>query len=174
MDCFKKFFPIQEELRKVKEEYARFSTCSQEFGEHDSVSDRWDCDPMTWWSNHGQSIPLLQSLAIRLISQPASSSCCERNWITYSFIHSMKRNALTPEHAEDLVYIHSNLRLLSRRSDAYKNGETRMWDVGGESFNSLSGLGILEVAELSIDEPELQAVSFGDVDFADDNEGEAT
>jgi len=36
-----------------------------------------------------------------------------------------------------------------------------MWDVGGDSFDSLSGVGLLEVAELSIDEPELQAVSFG-------------
>jgi len=36
-----------------------------------------------------------------------------------------------------------------------------MWDVGGDSFDSLSGVGLLEVADLSIDEPELQAVSFG-------------
>ena len=36
-----------------------------------------------------------------------------------------------------------------------------MWDVGRDSFDSLSGVGLLEVAELSIDEPELQAVSFG-------------
>ncbi|XP_062196874.1 uncharacterized protein LOC133899819 [Phragmites australis] len=164
MDCFKKFFPIQEELTKVKEEYARFSTCSEEFNDHDSIRDRWLCDPMTWWSNHGQYIPLLQSLAIRLISQPASSSCCERNWSTYSFIHSVKRNALTPERAEDLVHVHSNLRHLSRRTDAYKKGESRMWDVGGDSFDSLSGLGILEVASLSLNEPELQAVSFGDVE----------
>jgi len=48
-----------------------------------------------------------------------------------------------------------------RRTDAYKKGETRMWDVGGDYFDSLSGVGLLEVAELSIDEPELQAVSFG-------------
>lgn len=36
-----------------------------------------------------------------------------------------------------------------------------MWDVGGDSFDSLGGVGILEVADLSLDEPELQAVSFG-------------
>lgn len=34
-----------------------------------------------------------------------------------------------------------------------------MWDVGGDSFDSLGGVGILEVADLSLDEPELQAVS---------------
>jgi len=114
------------------------------------------------------------SLAMKLLSQPASSSCCERNWSTYSFVHSVKRNALTPERAEDLVFVHSNLRHLSRRTDAYKTGETRMWDVGGDSFDSLGGVGILEVADLSLDEPELQAVSFGldepPVDIVDDNE----
>jgi hypothetical protein len=128
---------------------------------------------MTWWTNHGQSAPLLMSLAMKLLSQPASSSCCERNWSTYSFIHSVTRNALTPERAEDLVFVHSNLRHLSRRSDAYKTGETRMWDVGGDSFDSLGGIGVLEVADLSLDEPELQAITFGldvqEVDVVDDN-----
>jgi hypothetical protein len=36
-----------------------------------------------------------------------------------------------------------------------------MWDVGGNSFDSLGGIGILEVADLPLDEPELQAVTFG-------------
>jgi hypothetical protein len=36
-----------------------------------------------------------------------------------------------------------------------------MWDVGGDSFHSLGGFSILEVADLSLDEPELQAVTFG-------------
>ena len=49
-----------------------------------------------------------------------------------------------------------------------------MWDVGGDSFDSLSGLGILEVANLSLNEPELQAVSFGDVEVdIQENEVEA-
>ena len=158
MNCFKKFFSMPEELAKVKEEYSRFSSCSEEFNDPDSIHNRWVVSPMTWWTNHGQSAPLLMCLAMKLLSQPASSSCCERNWSTYSFIHSVKRNALTPERDEDLVFVHSNLRHLSRRSDAYKTGETRMWDVGGNSFDSLGGVGILEVADLSLDEPELQAV----------------
>ena len=49
-----------------------------------------------------------------------------------------------------------------------------MWDVGGDSFDSLGGVGFLEVDDLSLDEPELQAVSFGldepPVDIVDDNE----
>lgn len=165
LSCFKKFFRSPQELAEVKEEYAKFSSCIEEFNDHDSIQDRWSSTPHSWWSNYGQDAPLLMSLAMKLLSQPASSSCCERNWSTYSFIHSVKRNALTPARAEDLVFVHSNLRHLSRRTESYKTGETKMWDVGGDSFESLSGVGILEVANLSLDEPELQSVSFGDVDI---------
>ncbi|KAK3127045.1 hypothetical protein QOZ80_7AG0567430 [Eleusine coracana subsp. coracana] len=104
------------------------------------------------------------NLAMKLLNQPSSSSCCERNWSTHSFIHSVKRNALTPEHAEDLVYVHSNMRHLSRRTEVYKKGETMMWDIGGDSFESLSGVGILEVTNIFLDVPELQPFSFGDVE----------
>jgi len=54
MTCFKRFFPNPEDLAKVKEEYARFSSCSEEFNDPDSIQDRWSLSPMTWWTNHGQ------------------------------------------------------------------------------------------------------------------------
>jgi hypothetical protein len=48
-----------------------------------------------------------------------------------------------------------------------------MWDVGRDSFDSLGGIGILEVADLSLGEPEFQAVPFGlgdlQLDVVDDN-----
>ncbi|KAL2951534.1 hypothetical protein AAZX31_19G056900 [Glycine max] len=56
---------------------------------------------------------------------------------TYSFIHFIKRNKMTPHRAEDLVFVHSSLHLLSR------------------------------IANLSLDEPELEVVFFNE----DDQEG---
>ena len=53
-----------------------------------------------------------------------------------------------------------------------------MWDMGGDSFDSLGGIGILEVADLSLDEPKLQVVSFGlddlRLDVMDENETNET
>jgi hypothetical protein len=50
-------------------------------------------------------------------------------------------------------------------------------DVGGDSFDSFSGVGLLENADLSIDEPELQAISFRlddlDIENNEEVEGEA-
>ena len=41
-----------------------------------------------------------------------------------------------------------------------------MWDVG-DNFESLSGVGILEVADLSLEEPELESVSFEGADLVE-------
>ncbi|KAF7841974.1 Dimer_Tnp_hAT domain-containing protein [Senna tora] len=106
--------------------------------------------------------PLLQNLALKLLCQSSSSSCCERNWSTYSFIHSMKRNKINPKRAEDLLFVHTNLRLLSRQSSKYNEGETRMWDIRGDKAEPFDGAGTLEVSSLSLDEPELEAVIFID------------
>jgi hypothetical protein len=159
-EVFQIFFPIIDDLHLVKDEYSRFVTSSDELNDFDVIYDRWALDSVKWWSNHGQSIPLLQKIALKLHNQPSSSSCCERNRSIYGFIHSMKRNNLTPEQAEDLVFVHSNLRLLSRKAEDYKSRPSTMWDVGGDGFESLSGVGILEVVDLSIEEPVMESMVF--------------
>ncbi|XP_057999043.1 uncharacterized protein LOC110673033 [Hevea brasiliensis] len=61
---------------------------------------------------------------------------------------------------EDLVFIHNNLRLLSRNSSQYYDEKTKLWDVGGDQFGSMEDVGVLEFADLSLDEPELESVLF--------------
>lgn len=162
LKCFKRFFNDAEERRIVNTEFANFSDGREGFDDTDSLTDRGKMDPKTWWLVHGAQAPLLQKVALKLLAQPCSSSCSERNWSTYSFIHSLKRNKMAPHRAEDLVYVHSNLRLLSRNSPQYHQEETKMWDVAGDEFGSLDDSGVLEVANLSLDEPDLEAVFFND------------
>ncbi|GAV69128.1 LOW QUALITY PROTEIN: Dimer_Tnp_hAT domain-containing protein, partial [Cephalotus follicularis] len=145
--CLKRIFPNNEEFRAVQVEYAKFSGCLS-FTDSDSMSDRGKIDPKHRWLLYGSSTPLLQKLALKLFGQPSSSSCAERNWSTYSFVHSIKRNKMTPQRAEDLVFVHTNLRLLSRRSPTYKEGGSKMWDVGGDHHDSFEDVGVLEVANL--------------------------
>ena len=126
------------------------------FEDPTSLSNRYSLDPRNWWANFGVETPFLQSMAFKLLRQPTSSSCCERNWSTYSFIHLFRRNRLNPSCAKDLVYILNNLSLLSRNSDQYENEKTKMWDVGGDAFDSMDDVGFLVFAKLSPDEPELE------------------
>ena len=161
-NCFKRLFPNEDDRIRVNNEYAIFSLKSGPFGDPDCIFSMYDTNPKNWWACFGSHTPLLQRLAFRVLEQPTSSSCCERNWSTYSFIHSYRRNKLTPKRAEDLVFIHNNLRLLSRNTSAYNDEKTKMWDVGGDDFGSMEDLGVLEFANLSLDEPELESVFFNE------------
>ena len=73
-------------------------------------------DPIGWWTWPGRDAPELKALATRLLSQVASSSAAERNWSTYSFIQSVKRNNLTSRRLEKLVVVHNGLQLQERYS----------------------------------------------------------
>ena len=68
---------------------------------------------------------------------------------------------MPPARVEDLVYVHSNLRLLSKRNKEYVNTTTKMWDIAGDSWNESDihgGAEILENATLTLDEPILEAM----------------
>ncbi|XP_039035558.1 uncharacterized protein LOC120172051 [Hibiscus syriacus] len=62
----------------------------------------------------GGSAPILQKLAIRLLSQTSSSSGCERNWSVFERIHTKRRNRLEHQRLNDLVYVTYNLHLKNR------------------------------------------------------------
>ncbi|KAA0055555.1 hypothetical protein E6C27_scaffold222G00320 [Cucumis melo var. makuwa] len=64
---------------------------------------------------------------------------------------------MTPQRVEDLVSIYSNLHLLFRKTLEYLKGETMSWDIVRDAFNSLEDVDMLEVANLSLDDRELEA-----------------
>ncbi|GMI98610.1 hypothetical protein like AT5G33406 [Hibiscus trionum] len=90
-------------------------------------------DAIDWWSIYGSQTPELAEVVKKVLSQPISSSSAERAWSTYGHVHSLKRNRLNSSRADKLVYIHTNLRLISRYTDGYKNGPYRKWDIDPES-----------------------------------------
>ncbi|XP_021729060.1 uncharacterized protein LOC110696091 isoform X1 [Chenopodium quinoa] len=164
LQCFRRLFQSPDERFKINTEFAIFSQKSEGiFLNIDCMHDMALMDAKNWWATYGSQVPMLQGLAYKLLGQPSSSSCSERNWSTYKFINSCTRNKLTPKRAQDLVYIHNNLRLLSRRSEEYTKGRSKLWDVGGDEHDNLGEVGILEMAELSLDEPEMENMIFDDV-----------
>ena len=71
---------------------------------------------------------------------------------------------MAPARVEDLVYVHSNFRLLSKRNEEYVHTATKMWNIARDSWNESNihgGAGILENATLTLDEPELEAMVIG-------------
>jgi hypothetical protein len=68
----------------------------------------------TWWESFGAVCPELQSVALKVLSQGSAASACELLWSHFDFIHNKRRNRLTAERANDLVFVFSNLRLLDK------------------------------------------------------------
>ncbi|GBG63807.1 hypothetical protein CBR_g39591 [Chara braunii] len=82
--------------------------------------------PQDWWGLHGGDIPELQKIAIRVLGMWSTATPAERNWASMDFVHSKRRNSLSPESLEKLVYIHWNMQLL-RVPDNKENGYVDTW-----------------------------------------------
>ncbi|XP_027102739.2 uncharacterized protein [Coffea arabica] len=108
--------------------------------------------PENWWKLFGCDAPNLQKLAIRVLSQTASSSGCERNWSVFERIHTKKRNRLEHQRLNDLVYVHYNLRLQYRH-----NQQKRSYDpVDYESIDKTEFWVVEEEQEGELDYEELE------------------
>jgi len=101
----------------VRKEFACFAAGLEDFADISSLEERSTINLIKWWTCHGANGVYLQSFATRILSQVASSLLAERNWSTYGFIHSVKRNRLGSQKADDVVYVHSNLCLVSRKGE---------------------------------------------------------
>ncbi|KAF1881815.1 hypothetical protein Lal_00042524 [Lupinus albus] len=67
-----------------------------------------------WWMIFGSCSPEPKSIAIKVLSQTTSTTNCERNWSTFSYIHTKKRNRLPYNRLHRLVYTFYNMKLKMR------------------------------------------------------------
>jgi hypothetical protein len=80
-----------------------------------------------FWQQWGQQVLELQTVGVTVLSQCSVASVCERNWSTYDFIHSKKRNRLTLQRAQDLVHVFSDLRLTHKVNNIEFEEEMISW-----------------------------------------------
>ncbi|XP_075654754.1 uncharacterized protein LOC142624913 [Castanea sativa] len=99
---------------KLVEELRLFREREQTFGTQLAQESAKTSQPDEWWKLFGSCAPTLQNFAIRILSQTAASSGCERNWSVFEQIHSKRRNRLEHQRFNDLVYVHYNYRLKER------------------------------------------------------------
>ncbi|XP_048857121.1 E3 SUMO-protein ligase ZBED1-like isoform X1 [Brienomyrus brachyistius] len=68
-------------------------------------------DPLNWWHVNKVSFPLLSKMAKRYLCIPATSVSAERVFSTAGDIVTAQRSTLTPEHVDQLLFLHKNLNL---------------------------------------------------------------
>jgi hypothetical protein len=69
--------------------------------------------PLTWWKGYCRTRHL-STVAMRILSIPATAAPCEWNWKTFSLIKTKKRNRLTNERMQKLVAVAQNLSLFQK------------------------------------------------------------
>ncbi|XP_050102879.1 uncharacterized protein LOC126582742 [Malus sylvestris] len=70
--------------------------------------------PTAWRERFGHKTPELKKFAVRVLSLTCSASGCERNWSTFSMIHTKRRNRLEHKRLNALAYVKYNLALQQR------------------------------------------------------------
>ncbi|CAO2210623.1 unnamed protein product [Urochloa humidicola] len=107
---------LNEELDKFKDKQGHFAKPVAMASCKD-----YDFSPAKWWGNYGTQVPVLQRMATRILSLTSSSSGCERNWSCFEGIHTKKRNKLTTERLNQLVFVQYNVKMNGKKQKAKKN-----------------------------------------------------
>jgi hypothetical protein len=84
-------------------------------------------DAHLYWATFGGDAPNLQRLAIRIFSQPVSSSASERNWSLFSWVLGQRRFKLAPEKLNKLVSIRMHELLKQQASNASVDATSIPW-----------------------------------------------
>ncbi|XP_059592225.1 uncharacterized protein LOC132253622 [Vitis vinifera] len=117
-DVFAKLDPTTESLGQFGNELVLFRDAKRGFGDRAAIAARSTMVPAEWWFMYGNQTPTLRKLAIKVLSQTASSTACERNWSTFALIHTKQRNRLAYSRLEQLVFCYYNMRLKLRDMEA--------------------------------------------------------
>jgi hypothetical protein len=81
---------------------AKMSWTAEEIVMHSAFS------PLDWWS-FSTEYPAVKGIATLVMCVPTSSAASERSWSIHGFIQSQRRNRLTSERLDKLVFVYSNL-----------------------------------------------------------------
>ena len=76
---------------------------------------------------------MLSKIAITVLDMPATSSASERSFSQYCSIHSKKRNRLTSERVEKLLYISHNLKLIEHETTSKEEAQKNASKLAGLS-----------------------------------------
>lgn len=119
MECAEQFFGSDDYdscYKAVNEDMHKYENMEGPFKKKLATSwERADYNPVGWWKLYGTEVPTLQKMAMRILALTSSSSGCERNWSVYEMIHTKRRNRLTTDRLNNMVFVQFNTRMLSKR-----------------------------------------------------------
>ena len=93
-------------------------------------------EPSAWWRLYGFHLPILSSVAARVLAQPGAASAAERKWSVYGQIHSSQKARMHHDTADKLVYCHETMHVLGKLQDAGWQADVERWETDEDSDGS--------------------------------------
>uniref|UniRef100_A0A1J3HT39 BED-type domain-containing protein n=1 Tax=Noccaea caerulescens TaxID=107243 RepID=A0A1J3HT39_NOCCA len=106
-----KLLPTSDLRRDITNQIFTFTRAKGMFGCNLAMEARETVSPGLWWEQFGDSAPVLQRVAIRILSQVCSGYSLERQWSTFQQIQWERRNKIEREMLNNLAYVNQNLKL---------------------------------------------------------------
>ena len=82
---------------------------------------------------YGKHVPLLRSVAVKVLAQSVSASAAERNWSVYGQIMTPARSRMHHARADKLEYCHKALHLRAKLTKAGYGQSAVKWDSDSDS-----------------------------------------
>ncbi|KAJ8912985.1 hypothetical protein NQ315_000042 [Exocentrus adspersus] len=118
-DYARKYYTLNEEENEAVDSRVDYKSCNEPIIElksglwaRPSVWINKNIAPLTWWKGFFSNRPLYQIAKI-ILNLPATTASAERNWKTYTHVHTKKPNKLTIDRAMKLVYVKYNLNIFN-------------------------------------------------------------
>lgn len=127
-NVLEKLLPVPDMRRDITNQIYTFTKAHGMFGCSLAKEARNAVAPWLWWEQYGDSAPMLQRVAIRILSQVCSTFSFHRQWSTFRQIHSEKRNKIDRETLNDLVYINYNLKLARQMNAKFSEVDLLQFD----------------------------------------------
>ncbi|KAL1499138.1 hypothetical protein AB1Y20_013649 [Prymnesium parvum] len=116
-------FHQPDEHEKLEREFAYYKQGKSPFISESAKLNAKVLDGYEWWELYGQTLPVLQGTAQRVLAQVSSAFAAERNWSIYGQVRNDKRCRLDAARADARVYCHEALqmheKLLTPVTDKY-------------------------------------------------------
>ena len=114
---------------KAIEQWSRYKQREGTFSLSIKVKAAENLPAWRWWLLYGSSVPDLQELAVKVLSQVVSSSSCERINSEADHIKSIKKNRMLTRTLQQHLAVHHNLRLIDRLSSYDFEEEPIVWET---------------------------------------------
>ncbi|KAH6756958.1 hypothetical protein C2S53_009192 [Perilla frutescens var. hirtella] len=110
-NCMERILDDRELFIKVDAQLQDYKDKTGFFGHFASLSSYLTRPPVQWWDHVGDEVPELKAFAMKILGLTCSASACERNWSTFNQVHTKRRNRLSTNRLNSLVYIMYNKKL---------------------------------------------------------------